>query len=292
MPWCWPLLLSRGHTGVLDQRTRTAESSQVSGLGQDRRGADRGQSVDRGDELGQAELVQDSHHPVFDVGEPSRGVLPVRQDEAGTFQRSGAMRDNAVVVGEGLKHGADDPQVRSKSLPLREFSTDGSGEARFAESSKPARVARAPLQHDGQRGAPRLGPERARRGVEHGRPDALEQVPQLLHRARRVGRQRCPSGAQVPQPSPRGVDALGLVAATLRSQPSDERGVFRIGLVPGEVLGFAGSPDEQRLHTDQRKTPVGGELVQHSPAVTGRFARDCHGGEAGRVGSLDGPVEQ
>ena len=70
-------LLPRGQAGVPVHRAAGGEPPGVAGLGQDRRRAHRRQAGDRGDQCGQAELVQDRRHPPLSLGEPVLGVLPV-----------------------------------------------------------------------------------------------------------------------------------------------------------------------------------------------------------------------
>ena len=67
---------------MLDHRAAGGEPPGVAGLGQDRRGTHRRQAGDRGDQRGQAELVQDGGHPLPGAGEPASGVLP-RKPNAG-----------------------------------------------------------------------------------------------------------------------------------------------------------------------------------------------------------------
>jgi hypothetical protein len=73
---------------VLDHRAGAAEPGQVAGLSQDGRDADCGQPIDRADEVGQVEFVQDGGHPGLDLAQPAAGVPQVSQGQPGTLQRT------------------------------------------------------------------------------------------------------------------------------------------------------------------------------------------------------------
>ena len=61
-------------------------------------------------------------------------------------------------------------------------------------------------------------------GLQRRWPDALQQRPHLLDPAARLAQQLFATRAQIPQPAP---------TSQLRRQPSDDHGVFLIGLVEG-----------------------------------------------------------
>ena len=99
LPWWAPLALCRGHGPACLTTERAAEPGQVAGLGHDGRGADRGQPIDRADEFGQVEFVQDGGHAGLDLAQPPAGVPQVGKDQpepllsptvAGTSPDSGA----------------------------------------------------------------------------------------------------------------------------------------------------------------------------------------------------------
>jgi hypothetical protein len=82
----------------------------VAGLGQDRGRANRGQASDRGDQLGQPELVKDAGHPLLGVAQPAVGFQPVAQQQRYPLQGTWAVRGHAGVVGQGREQQPDDAQ--------------------------------------------------------------------------------------------------------------------------------------------------------------------------------------
>jgi hypothetical protein len=89
-------LLAWRRAGVFDQGTGSAEPGGVAGLGQDRRGADRGEAGDGGDQLGQLQLIEDADRPGFGVGQLVFCVLPVPQKELDSLQCAAAMGEYPV----------------------------------------------------------------------------------------------------------------------------------------------------------------------------------------------------
>jgi hypothetical protein len=85
---------------------------QVSGLGQDRGSADRGQSVDGTDQVGQLELAKDGDHSVLNEILVVAGSFPVGQDPADPLQRSLAVLEHASGGGDSREDLTDDPQAR------------------------------------------------------------------------------------------------------------------------------------------------------------------------------------
>ena len=70
-------LSRRGQAGVPVQRAGGGEPARVAGLGQHRCGPDRGDAVDRGDQPGQAQLVEHGEHPGLDLDQPALIFGPI-----------------------------------------------------------------------------------------------------------------------------------------------------------------------------------------------------------------------
>jgi hypothetical protein len=105
-------VVARAQPGVPGQRPRGREPGRVTGLGQDRRRADRGEPGDRGHQAGQAEVVQDGDHAGLDIGQPGPGVPPVAQGQVHALEGAGPVRGHLGGIGQGREDGAHDPQAR------------------------------------------------------------------------------------------------------------------------------------------------------------------------------------
>jgi hypothetical protein len=77
--------------------------------------------------------------------------------------------------------------------------------------------------------------------------------PAVAHGARRAAA----AGPRSHRPAPD-------VAGQLRGQPSDQHGVFLVGLVEGQVLAAAGPRAEHPLHACERHSGFTGELTEHA----------------------------
>ena len=172
----------------------------------------------------------------------------------------------------------------------RALATDRSLEPDRAEPAHPCQVAAAPFQRHTHRGAPGRRPEELARRFQHCRPGALQQVPDLVHVPGRITSQLQATGAQMPQPGPDRVRALGLITVQGRRQAGDDHRVLRVGLIERQALALAGLVDQQRLHAHQRQATVRGQLVQHPPPVPRRLARQRHRRETRRNGPADRPA--
>jgi hypothetical protein len=102
---------------VLDHRPRATEPGQVAGLGEDGRGPDRGQPVDRGHQVGQLELVEHCDHAGLDLGEPAAGVPPVGQRKLGAFERARSLGGDPDRIGQSGEHRPHDAQARGGWRP-------------------------------------------------------------------------------------------------------------------------------------------------------------------------------
>src|SRR5829696_4773764 len=65
-----------------------------------------------------------------------------------------------------------------------------------------------------------------------------------------------PAGRPAPQPRPGRLRPFRFVAAQLPGQPGDHHRVFRIGLVPGQVLRLPGLPDQRQSPARPPAGPV------------------------------------
>jgi len=186
------------------------------------------------------------------------------------------VRGDPGWVRQCREHGPDDPQPRPAAAPPGQLPPHRGGEPVQAQPPDPGQVPRAPVQHHRQRRAPGHRPERAPRRGQHGGPGAVGQVPDLVHRRRRPGRQLAAAAPQVAQPRPDRAGPLRLITAQLARQPRDQHRVLRVRLVPGQVLALPRPVDQQRLHAHQRQPPPGRQLIQDPPPVPGRLARHRH----------------
>lgn len=93
--------------------------------------------------------------------------------------------------------------------------------------------------------------------------------------------QRGATGPEMPQPGPGRVGPFGQVAAQLCHQPGNDHRIGLVVLVTREVLTLPRPVDQQRLHAHQSHSQPRGDLVQHPPAVPGRFTGHHHRAEAG-----------
>jgi hypothetical protein len=104
----------------------------------------------------------------------------------------------------------------------------------------------------------RRGAERLPRGLQRRRPDTLQQRPHLLDLAAHFHQELLPTRTEMPQPAPRLINRFGDVAAQLGRQPSDDHGVFLVGLVEGQVLAAARPRHQHRLDTHERHSSFTG----------------------------------
>ncbi len=139
---------------MLDQRARTRELGGVAALGEDLGGTDRGEPRDRGDQLGEVELVEDPGHASLDLREPAMGRPPVLEHEVGSFQGASALHRDAGSVAEGVEHGAHDRRVPAGGAPTGQLTAHSPGEAFPAHAPQPGRVAVGALEHQGDASSP------------------------------------------------------------------------------------------------------------------------------------------
>jgi hypothetical protein len=217
---------------------------------------------------------------------------PVLQQQLHPLERAGSVREYAGGITQRLVEVAQDPQRGFLPAPPGDLASHRMLEPRGAQTSGAVEVPAVAVQDHRHCRDPGLGPERLPGGVQSGRPDALEQVTDLLDLAARVDDQFLTAGTQVPQPTPGLVDGLGDVAAQPCGQPGDQDRVLVVGLVEGQVLTAPGPGGPHRLHAHERHRPVPGELTQDSPPVPGRLARHRHAREALRVRALHGPIQR
>ena len=153
-------------------------------------------------------------------------------------------------------------------------------------------VAAVPGHDHVHRRKPGAGLERLLGGGDGGRPDALEQVADLLDARDVLIEELLAAHSEVAQSAPRLVDGFGQVAAQLRGQPGDQHRVLVVGLVGGQVLALAGPGGQHRLHADERHSPLGSQLAQHPPPVPSGFAGHRDPGIAGPGAALGNPVQR
>ena len=146
-------------------------------------------------------------------------------------------------------------------------------------------------RHHRQRRAPAHRPERAPRCGQHRRPGAFGQIPDLVHRRRRAGRQLAAARPQVTQPRLHRIGPLRLITAQLTGQPRDQHRVLRVRLVPVRSSLSRARQAQQRPHAHQGQPPRGGELIQDPPPVPGRLARHRHRGKTRCRRPGHGPVQ-
>ena len=182
---------------------------------------------------------------------PSPRALPSFKSGCSRHRESSSVRRRAGLP-MLLRH---DPQARPGRIPAGQLAADRGLEPGRAETARPGQVSRAAFQRHGHRSAPGSRPERFARGFQHRGPGAFQQVPDLVHLSRRVSSQLPPAGTRVPQPGPRCVRVLGLIAVQARSEPGDDDRVLGVGLIEGQVLALAGAVDQQSggcTHTSAR----------------------------------------
>ena len=150
------------------------------------------------------------------------------------------MRDHTGGVGQGGIELAQNPQAWPDPAPAGQLPTDGVLEPSRAQSPGAGEVAAVAGHDHVHRGHPRVGLERLLGGGHRGRPDALEQIADLLDAGDMIVEELLATHPQVTQPAPGLVDRFGQVAAQLRGQPGDQHGVLVVGLVRGQVLTLAG----------------------------------------------------
>ena len=155
-------------------------------------------------------------------------MQPVGQQQLHPFQGAGPVRGHAGRVGERGEELAGDAQAGFLTAAPDDLAANRLLEASRAEASGAGQVAVVAVNDDAQRGDPGAGPERLPGGAQGGRPDALEQVADLLDLAADLGEQLLAVGTQVPQPGPGLIDRLRDVAAQLRGQPGDQHHVLLI----------------------------------------------------------------
>ena len=218
---------------MFDHGPSRGEPVQVAGLGQDRRGPDRGQPVDGASQLGQPELIQDGDHACLGVGQLGPGVVPVLDDPGDPFERGRPVRQHPGRVGQGGEHLPHDPQAGTLPAAAGDLFSDGSFEPGRPEASGAVQVAAVTVDDHGHRGHPGRRAERSVRSFQRGGPHALEQVADLLDACHVLTGELFAAGAEVPQPRPCLVDRFGQVAAQFRDQAGDQDGVLVVGLCPG-----------------------------------------------------------
>jgi hypothetical protein len=128
-------------------------------------------------------------------------------------------------------------------------------------------------------------------GAQHRGPGALQQVPQLL--AGGAGEQELvvAAGAQMPQPAPVPLELVRHVAAQFGDLLGDDRGVFEVRAVPGEVLVLPATVHQHRVDAHQLDPAGAGPVQQRLPAMPGRLAPEHDPGEAGLGRERERPVQ-
>jgi hypothetical protein len=167
------------------------------------------QPGDRGDQRGQAEVVQDGNHPGLGVGEPGPGVAPTTQRQVRAFQCPGAVRHYPGGIAQRGEDSTDDPQARALPAPPGQLAPDRGLEPRGPQAADPGQVTGAAVQHHRQRRASGRRPERAPRRAQHRRPGAFQQIPDLIHLPRRLGGQPVAARPQMAQPRPHRIGRSG-----------------------------------------------------------------------------------
>ena len=266
---------SRGaRPACLTTRPGGGEPGQVAGLGQDRRGPDRGQPVDGGDQR-RSGRARRGRRP---SGPRCRPAWRWASSQSARIQLDPLERRRPVREHPG-RVGQRGEQACGRSA----------GTARPAPAGD---LARAPPARTGPARAGGCGPGPRRHGrtttviaatqvgdrngcfavVQRGRPHALEQVADLLHAARRARSSSCSRRAPRCRSRPHGlIDRLGQVAAQLRGQPGDQHRVLVVGLVDGQVLGSA-APTTSAPAARTRTTSPGPRRAGPAPATGARSA--------------------
>ena len=183
-----PDFFSRGaRPACLTSARAVANRCRVAGLGQDRRGADRGQAVDGGDQLGEPQLVEHRGHSGLGVGQFAAGYRPSPRAAAAPA-RSAPRRCAITPVGSASaakslrtirRHGLCPPRlVISRRTAVSNLAS--------TEPAGAVQVAAVAVEDHPQRCGPGLGPERPVRCLQRRRPHALEQVTHLAGPGRRA----------------------------------------------------------------------------------------------------------
>ena len=231
-------------------------------------------------------------HPLFGVAQPAVGFQPVAQQQTDPLQSAWAVRGHAGAVGQRREQQSDDPQEWSLLAASGDLPPDCRLQSGQAQPARSGQVPTITAKHDTHGRCPGRGPEWLPRGGQRRRPPALQQRRHLLDLTAGLHQQLLTTCAQMPQPAPCLIDRLGNVAAQLPGQPGDDHGIFLVGLVEGQVLATTRPRHQHRLDTHERHPSFGGQLTQHPPAMTGRFAGHRDVREALRRRLLARPVQR
>jgi hypothetical protein len=100
---------------VFDHGAGAGEAGQVAGLGQDSGAAKSRQADDRGDQLGQLQLVEHSDHAGLGLCQALPGVPEIIQEQLHPLQRAGTVSGHSPGVGTGREEQPHNPKTRRRA---------------------------------------------------------------------------------------------------------------------------------------------------------------------------------
>jgi hypothetical protein len=282
-------VVTGAETRVLDDRTGAAEPGEVTGLGEDRRGADWvSPAIEVTSSVSPSSLTTATMRVSVSASRrvvccQSARTRPARSSAPARCEMTPCGSASAANTARTIRRFGRIPCQRGSSR--RTAVVNRSGPKRRSRRGSPAQrssTTASEAHHVLDRnGLPAAASTAGQIHLSRSRSCCTAAVDSVVSAARRAP--RCPS---------RAIGAVGFVATPLGRQPRDQHRVFRVGLVPRQVLGLASPPDQQRLRTHQPQSPFRGKLIKHPPPVTSWLVRHRHRREPRSVRPLKGPVQQ